>query len=102
MKKSEQMKMNDEVLEAYADTNKLLREYNAWSVKPLRSCSATVYNVQGVKILRSYDTIVAAIYDGVCYDFLRYAYGYTPTSAQHISKFCKDYGAYKKLTYKGV
>ena len=41
------------------------------------------------------------------YDFLRYVYGYTSTSAQHISKFSKDYGMGKwgcanRLTYREV
>ena len=64
--------------------------------KRLRTCQATVYAYENEKgrvyILKSYNTIVAAIgASGRCYDFLRYVYGYTATSAQHISKFFKDY-----------
>ena len=41
------------------------------------------------------------------YDFLRYVYGYTSTSAQHIAKFDKDYGRGKwgcanRVTYRDI
>lgn len=75
--------------------------------KRLRNCQATVYAYENEKcrvyILKSYDTIVAAIgASGRCYDFLRYVYGYTATSAQHISKFFKDYAPAnaERLTYR--
>ena len=59
----------------------------------LRSCTADVYASDHYYILKSYSTIIAAIdADGVCYDFLRKVYGYTATSAKHISKFAHDYG----------
>lgn len=62
--------------------------------RKFRYCSAeTSCNWYGIHLLKSYNTIVAA-YDeetGVGYDFLRFTYGYTPTSAQHISKFFKIY-----------
>ena len=73
----------------------------------LRSCQATVYAYEQEKgpvyVLKSYNTIVAAIMpNGGCYDFLRYVYGYTATSAQHISKFFKDYAPAnaERLTYR--
>lgn len=68
--------------------------------KQLRSCSATVFdivdNTTGEVLyhgLRSYNTIVAFIdvQTDTLYDVLRLVYGYTSTSAQHISKFEKDY-----------
>ena len=82
----------------------------------LRSCSATVFDLVDdttgevlYHVLRSYNTIVAAIdvRTDTLYDFLRYVYGYTSTSAQHISKFSKDYGMGKwgctnRLTYRYV
>ena len=83
----------------------------------LRRCSATVYFYNdGTILLESYSTIVAAILrtvreDGpfyICVDFLRYAYGYTPTSCQHIRKFFEDYAskrdlyALRKVTYYPV
>lgn len=70
--------------------------------KQLRSCSATAFdivdNTTGAVLyhgLRSYNTIVAFIdvQTDTLYDVLRMVYGYTSTSAQHISKFSKDYGA---------
>lgn len=63
------------------------------SVKRLRSCNAKVYAYDEYYVLKSYDTIVAVIdrNTGIAYDFLRYVYGFTSTSAQHISKFFHDY-----------
>lgn len=62
---------------------------------PLRYCKAWVYDTPDWYLLKSYDTIVAAIRKatGDCYDALRYVYGYTATSASHIAKFRNDYGA---------
>lgn len=75
----------------------------------LRSCSAWVYETANYYILRSYSTIIACIdkrTDTLC-DFLRLVYGYTATSAQHISKFSKDYGYGKwgcanRITWKDI
>lgn len=73
----------------------------------LRKCNAVVYAFETetgrVYVLKSYYTLVAMIDEaGVCYDFLRYVYGYTATSAQHISKFFKDYAPAnaERLTYR--
>ena len=75
--------------------------------KRLRNCQATVYAYDTGKglsyVLKSYSTIVAMVWEsGECYDFLRYVYGYTATSAQHISKFFKDYAPAnaERLTYR--
>ena len=61
----------------------------------LRTCSAHVYKVGENYLLKSYNTWVAAIYREetvpIFVDFLRYTYGYTNTSAQHITKFRYDY-----------
>lgn len=74
----------------------------------LRTCSAVVIETEHYFILQSYLTLVAVIDKAtdVLYDVLRYAYGYTSTSAQHISKFEKDYCRDKwncemRLTYRG-
>lgn len=63
-------------------------------IKRLRSCSAWVYETEHYYLLKSYETFVACIIkeSNVSVDVLRYVYGYTPTSAQHISKFINDYG----------
>lgn len=96
MKKSEQLAVNAQVLDFLKANPNLTDRYaipsNAW--KPLRSCSAEVAHIGTIRVLRSYSTIIAA-YDlttNTLYDFLRYVYGYTSTSAQHISKFAHDYG----------
>lgn len=63
------------------------------SEKKFRSCQATVIETENYYLLRSYDTIVAAVWkvNGQCYDVLRAVYGYTSTSSQHIRKFFSDY-----------
>lgn len=65
--------------------------------KRLRTCSANVYQTPHYSVLISYNTVVAVIDKrvNVCYDVLRMVYGFTATSSQHISKFCKDYGVGK-------
>ena len=110
MKKSEQLAINAKVL-------KYLQVYNDWvdsrNVFPrwerLRSCSAEVAKVGNWYVLRSYHTIVAIIdtQTDTLVDFLRYVYGYTATSAQHISKFSQDYrsgtwGCAHSLTYRDI
>lgn len=60
-----------------------------------RRCSAQVgvTNDGEFTYLRSYRTIVCFIDNltGEAFDVLRTVYGYTATSAQHISKFLHDY-----------
>ena len=73
----------------------------------LRSCQAKVYESESFFILESYNTNFVAIIDKEtkqCYDLLRYVYGYTSTSAQHVSKFWHDYGDNKiyRYTYREV
>ena len=95
MKKSEQLAINAQVLEylqTYNDFVDYRHIFPSW--EQLRSCSAEVAKVGDWYILRSYNTIVAIIdtRTDTLIDFLRYVYGYTATSAQHIAKFDKDYG----------
>lgn len=56
----------------------------------LYSCNAEIWGCIGILVLVSYGTPIA-LYgrDGSLYDCLRVVYGYTATSAQHISKFKK-------------
>lgn len=75
----------------------------------LRTCQAYVYETASFYVLRSYNTVVAIIdkSSDICYDFLRGVFGYTNTSAQHISKFDKDYGrgtwgCKERVTYREV
>ena len=114
MKKSEQLAINEQVLTLVNNFN-TTNNYTG-NFKRLRSCSAEVAPVMDAEtgellyyVLRSYNTIVAAIdvRTDTLYDFLRYVYGYTSTSAQHIAKFDKDYGLGKwgcanRLTYREV
>lgn len=71
-------------------------------VARLRTCNACVWETEHFYILQSYATMVAAIdkETGVMFDLLRYVYGYTATSAQHIEKFATDYGATSRYTYR--
>lgn len=57
----------------------------------LYSCQAKIYEYAGFLILVSYNTPVAfySPNTNTLYDFLRPIYGYTATSAKHISKFSK-------------
>ena len=98
MKKSEQAHINAKVLAILTDINRFCV---TGDFERLRSCSAEVAPVMDAEtgalmyyVLRSYNTIVAAIdvSNDTLYDFLRYVYGYTSTSAQHIAKFGQDYG----------
>ena len=65
------------------------------NLKPqrLRTCNAVVFETDNFYILRSYNTNVAVIdkRNNNTIDMLRYTYGYSATSAQHISKFMHDY-----------
>ena len=114
MKKSEQLAINEQVLTLVNDFN-TTNNYTG-NFKRLRSCSAEVAPVIDSEtgellyyVLRSYRTIVAAIdvRTDTLYDFLRYVYGYTSTSAQPIAQLDKDYGMGKwgctnRLTYREV
>ena len=61
----------------------------------LRTCTAWVFETENFLLLKSYDTIIAAIdkRTSFCVDVLRDVYGYTSTSAQHIAKFFSDYAS---------
>ena len=71
-------------------------------VARLRSCNACVWETKHFYILQSYATMVAAIdkESNTMFDFLRYVYGYTVTSAQHITEFARDYRATSRYTYR--
>lgn len=99
MKKCEQILINRIVKEQLEN---LVNERPVYYTR-LRFSKAHVYKSENYILLRSFNTFVAAIDEqGNCYDFLRIVYGYTATSAQHISKFYHDYGGKKMWTYKAV
>lgn len=106
MTKQEQRLLNDEMQKFFL---KAIEEIDHKEGKRLRSCTAWVYETEHYYFLRSYSTVIAFIDrdTDTLYDVLRWVYGYTRTSAQHIAKFNKDYGAGKwgcehRLTYREV
>ena len=95
MKREEQLKINKMVSKKYEEAIVELvqwRTKNPYMVR-LRTCQARVVETHNYYFLQSYNTIVAFIdkRDDTLYDVLRLVYGYTSTSAQHISKFSNDY-----------
>ena len=110
MRKVTQKFMNEICKERYQEAmDELYANGLDPKAKKLRSCQARVYETATFYILESYSTIVAFIDKDIdtLYDVLRYTYGYTATSAQHISKFEKDYCTGKwscadRLTYREV
>jgi hypothetical protein len=107
-KREMQREENRKVLEFYEANRQDLETYAMYQSRlgncsRLRNCTAWVIDFCGMWVLRSYNTIVAVIdKDGTLYDFLRYVYGYTASSAKQISKFAEDYGAVRSLTYKAI
>ena len=108
MTKAEQINMNDTVEYLVKRINENCERWGTHYVARLRSCNARVYATENYYLLESYNTIVAAVdlRVGAEIDFLRYVYGYTATSAQHISKFFHDYATHnfsnRRLTWRAV
>ena len=107
MRKKEQLEINKEALDAIGRYNE--EHHSLGKGTRLRTCKAHVYETPTFYVLESYNTIVAIIEKSTdtCYDFLRYVYGYTSASAQHINKFDKDYGkgmcgCKSRVTYREV
>ncbi len=107
MRRDVQLSINETVEKAIDEFNSA--GFETTNRKRLRSCTAWVTDYGYYKVLQSYGTIVAFIdtRTDALYDVLRKVYGYTATSAQHISKFEKDYCAGKwncaeRLTWREV
>lgn len=106
-KRENQAFCNQICKEVYEDA---MSELNGvFDCKRLRTCNAVVYETEHYFILQSYRTPIAVIAKSTdsLYDVLRYVYGYTATSAQHISKFEKDYCRGKwncemRLTFRDI
>ena len=102
MKKSEQFKVNNEVLNALFE----FESHEQFLINKVRlnKCRAYIGETENYYLLVSYNTFVAFIdkRTNICYDILRLVYGYTSTSAQHIAKFRNAYGAVDTLTYRPV
>lgn len=102
MTRNEQKEINSMAVDAYHWAILELKR-GVINTDRLRTCKAVVHRCESLVILQSYDSIVAAIGPyGRLYDFLRFVYGYTATSAHHISKFAKDYGAIERYTYREI
>ena len=103
MKKQEQTSINEAVLYHY---NKYISDETQipYNTHRLRPCSACVYYTDDYIVLQSYATVIAIIdrKTMILYDFLRYVYGYTATSVQHLAKFRKDYKPVKTYSYYDV
>ena len=66
-------------------------------------CQAWVYQKNGYTFLISYNTVVAFIDEsGNMFDVLRLGYGYTTTSAKHISKFRSMFHHVSEHTWREV
>lgn len=102
MKKSEQLTINNEVLQAIEKFNSI--QETVLNVNRLDYCNACIKETNSYYILQSYNTDIAFIdkATGVLYDVLRYVYGYTATSGKHISKFRRYYRHEKELTFRYV
>lgn len=109
MKKAEQIRINSICDGVFNVSLRELRRQMYGKPVRLRTCQAYVYETKHFYILRSYNTFIACISKktDVLYDNLRREYGYTSTSAQHVSKFSKDFsrgtgGCEKSFTYRYV
>ena len=102
-RKEKQKEINEIVMVIIYDINDDMCK-GLHKVGRLRTCKATVYETKHYYVLASYNTFVAAINkdSGIMFDFLRYVYGYTATSAQHIAKFRNDYHAAKEYRYYNI
>ena len=102
MKKSEQFKINNKVLNALFEFES--HEESLINKVRLNKCKAYIDETENYYLLVSYNTFVAFISkrENICYDILRLVYCYTITSAQHIAKFRKSYGVVDTLTYRPV
>ena len=102
MKKSAQLSINSTVISAYEKWS-FVREPIISSHR-LNYCNAYILETANYYVLRSYQTDIAIIdkRTGIMYEFLRYVYGYTATSAQHIAKFERLYEPSARFTYYPV
>lgn len=101
MDKNIQRQINEKCVSAYECAKNEYFYSSSERLGRLRSCSAEVFESENYIFLKSYDTMIAFIdkKDSVLYDVLRYVFGYTATSAQHISKFSHDYYNHIRFTY---
>lgn len=106
MTKKEMQKLENQLVEndwekakkVWTNATKRIDEFER-----LDYCQAKTYQTRGYSFLISYNTIVAFIDDnGNMFDVLRLVYGYTVTSAKHISKFRKKFRHISEHTWREV
>ena len=106
MKKKEMQKLENQLVEkAWEKAKKVFTNASKDldDLERLDYCQAWTYQTRGYSFLVSYATIVAFVDDnGNMYDVLRLVYGYTPTSAKHISKFRNKFRHVYELTWREV
>ena len=103
MKKTEQKIINVKCMVKWAEACEYIGK-NDYKIKPFRKCSAELLVSDKYIFLRSYSTLIA-VYDveeKIVYDCLRYMYGYTATSNQHLFKFYHDMKANKMLRWESI
>lgn len=107
MKKQEQLSINSKIELAIDKFEDVFCNTPDDKMPPkirLNHCQAWTQDFEGYTVLWSYHTAVA-LYDkstDTLYDVLRAVYGYTATSAQHISKFRHICNPAHVLTYREV
>lgn len=93
--------LNELPKEARSNLNK--RQLKQAGARQLRSCTAWVWETPHYYVLQSYETFIACIEKAsdICCDVLRTEYGYTATSAKHVSIFRKGkcYGGYSSAPW---
>ena len=104
--KKEKQKLENLIVEgawiSFADDVKKPGNLDFAPAMRLRSCNAYISCIGKWVVLTSYSTIVAILdsESRALYDVLRWRYGYTATSAQHIAKFAHDYEAKERHTWR--
>lgn len=106
MTKKEMQKLENQLVE-----NAWSKAKKVWDNVPKRLdeferldyCQAWTYQTRGYSFLVSHETIVAFVDDNDnMYDVLRLVYGYTSTSAKHISKFRNKFSHVSEHTWREV
>lgn len=101
-RRNEQVLRNEIVSIAWSIAKVELALGDFISIKRLRASQAYVFETENYFFLKSHNTFVAFINKttDTCYDILRKVCGYTTTSAQHIVKFCDDYGQQNRACHQ--
>lgn len=106
MTKREIQKLENQLVEqAWEMAKQVYQRYDGLLEEKQRLdyCKAWIGSCEGFIFLVSYNTLVAFIdYRGNFYGVLRLVYGYTATSAKHISKFRHQFSHISEHTWREV